>query len=191
MSFVYDKETVETLKKSKEIGCLQRVIIEKGTRRVLVGRHRKFADPDWPEKQIKVKDDLHRELIILNGNVQRVVSQEETKMRLTRIARILEDKGTPPEKVCVEMAKLPIPYTPQHIRRLLPNKYKTQAHATRKKPSKQFGNIGSQNIPQGLTQEGRCDFERLERNIQLLSETNPLPFSDCRCKICPHKETCY
>jgi len=126
MSFVYDKEIVEMLKKSKEVvGYLQPVIVEEGTNRVLVGRHRKMADPKWPETMRKVKDDLERELIILHGNVQRGVSEEEAKIRLQRIAEILRSRGVPQNEVCSYIVEHGLtPWTERHVERRLQKEYK-------------------------------------------------------------------
>lgn len=118
-----DQDTIEKLQKSIQIvGHLGEVIKDQeGT--ILSGRHRKLADPDWPEKEVTVTDPLQRELLIVHYNVQRTVSKEETQRRLLNIAKILESTGIPKNEICTKVAEL-VPYTPQYVRQLLPDEYK-------------------------------------------------------------------
>jgi len=99
-----DTRTVEDLRAShkqlmmlglsREDSFLQTVIIDISDGKILVGKHRKYAISDWTEKKIDTKNDpLLKELVILHGNIQRIVSEEETKMRLLRVAKILEERG--------------------------------------------------------------------------------------------------
>lgn len=123
-----DQETVDKLRKSKDIvGYLGDVIKDQeGT--ILSGRHRKVADPEWPEKEVKVSDPLDRELKILHYNIQRIVSREETQRRLLKIAKIIESKGVTPQKVCSEVIKV-VPYSESYVRELLPDEYKMETKA--------------------------------------------------------------
>lgn len=123
-----DQDTVDKLQKSIQIvGHLGEVIKDQeGT--ILSGRHRKLADPDWPEKEVMVTDPLQRELLIVHYNVQRTVSKEETQRRLLNIAKILESTGIPKNEICTRVAEL-VPYTPQYVRELLPDEYKMQTKA--------------------------------------------------------------
>lgn len=178
MSFVYDKDFVESLKKTLDIGCLQPCVRERGTTRILLGEHRKRSFPDWPEREMDVKDDLHRELIIIAGNYHRQISEEETKNRVLHIARILEDHGVAKANVCVEMAKLPIPLSEQTIRHLLPSEYKMASKA-RVKPE-EFAKPLSQPM-----------FEQLAVTPSLESAEPSYPFPDCHCKDCPRLKQCW
>ena len=180
MSFVYDKEQVEKLRKAKEIGYLQPCIVDADTNAVLVGRHRKFADPKWPEVKVHVKDDLQREMIILCGNLHRIVSSEETRMRLTRIANILMNRGVPPRKVCAEMAKLPgMPYSQRWIEKMLPKQFKAKT-APKKK-----------NQPRKVELIRHSQVNRIKTALDTSSGEPTYPFPDCRCKTCPHRNECY
>lgn len=118
-----DQDTVEKLRKSKElVGYLGDVVKDQeGT--ILSGRHRKLADPDWPEKEMTVTDPLQRELLILHYNVQRTVSKEETQKRLLNIAKIVESTGIPKNEICTEVTKL-VPFSGAYVRELLPDQYK-------------------------------------------------------------------
>lgn len=118
-----DKETVDALRKSKQIlGPLLPVIRDQDGN-IISGRHRKYADANWPEFQIEVENSLQRELISLHYNVQRKPSKEETKLRILRIAKILESRGTPKKDVVAKISRM-VPYTPQYVRQLLPDEYK-------------------------------------------------------------------
>jgi hypothetical protein len=180
MSFVYDKEFVEMLKKTLEIGCLQPCVREKGTNRYLLGEHRKRAYPDWPEIEIEVKDDLHRELIIVDGNHHRQISEQETRIHLIHIAKILEDRGVTKNKICTEMTKLPIPFSEQQIRHLLPPEYKM---VTKARPN----HVESAKVPsQNLLQHQ----ERMPDSPLIATEAS-YPFPECRCKECPRRTQCW
>jgi len=129
-----DKEVVEQLRKSKEVvGYLLPVVRDqKGI--ILSGRHRKYADANWPETQVEVKDPLHRELLILHYNVQRKMPKEETKRRLLRIAKILEVMGEPTGQICSKICSL-VPYSDRYVRELLPEKYKQEYLKTELTPN--------------------------------------------------------
>lgn len=118
-----DQETVEKLKKSKEIVGYLGDVIKDQQGNILSGRHRKLADPKWPEKEVTVTDPLQRELMVLHFNVQRIVPKEETQRRLVKIAQLVESTGVPINQVCGEVCRL-VPYTEQYVRELLPEKYK-------------------------------------------------------------------
>lgn len=118
-----DQETVERLKKSTEIVGYLGEVVKDQDGAILSGRHRKAADPEWPEKQVNVTDPLQRELLILHYNVQRTVPREETQRRLLRIAKLVESTGVAKNEVCSEVAKL-VPYSHQYVTQLLPDDYK-------------------------------------------------------------------
>jgi hypothetical protein len=190
MSFVCDKEIIEMLKKSKEVvGYLQNVIVEEGTNKVLVGRHRKMADPQWPETTRKVKNDLERELIILHGNVQRGVSEEEAKIRLQRIAEILRSRGIPQNEICSYLVEHGLtPWSERHVERRLPKEYKKStvpkpksrpvSTSVMEPETKEIGSSPSQ-TPRGML------------SALLKSTEASYPFPECRCKECPRRTECY
>jgi hypothetical protein len=190
---VYDKAQVELLKASKKIGYLQPVVVDQDGK-VLIGRHRKYADANWPEVKIDVKDDLHRLLIMLNGNVQRVVSKQETKMLLNKIAIILQARGITKERVCAEISKFEgMPYTERWIRELIDDDYKMQ---TKKR---EFAEV----LPQ-MEHEVKQESAAIKGALSGLkttlampeasdynTRTDMLPFPDCACKNCRHSATCF
>ena len=186
MSFVYDKEYIELLKKSLEqIGPLRPVLVDSINGQVLGGRHRKFADPNWPETKVDVKDDLQRELIILHDNVQRVVSTEETKARFVRIARILEANGIEKSKICTEMCKF-VPYYETYVRRLLPAEYKMTSEAR----THESATLMSRIPDKADTGEVRMALEEIAQS-GLNGGEPALPFPNSKCRDCENKSLCY
>ena len=123
-----DKGAVDALRKSKELVGPLVPIVKDQNGNILSGRHRKYADANWPEVQVQVKDQLHRELLILQYNVQRKVSREETGQRLLRIAKILEVKGVEKERICAEITKL-TGFSREYVRQLLPEEYRMVSKA--------------------------------------------------------------
>lgn len=189
MSFVYDKEIVEMLKKSKEVvGYLQPVIVEEGTNRVLVGRHRKMADPKWPETTRKVKDDLERELIILHGNVQRGVSEEEAKIRLQRIAETLRSRGIPPNDICSYIVLHGLtPWSERHVERRLQKEYKKPTVPKPKSRPMSTSVVEPKTIVQQV-QQARTALQPLH---PLEPTEIDYPYPECECKKCPRLHDCY
>jgi hypothetical protein len=207
LSFVFDKEYVELLKKSVlEIGYLQDVLVSSKTGRVLVGRHRKFADSNWPERTVDpsplqealatffqpAEDDLAEDLIILHGDLKRTVAPEETKVRLTRIAKKLENRGVEKDKVCTELCKLRlggtalIPYSEVYIRRLLPPEYRMTSKARMQESAKLVSQIPNKT--------DSCEVRTALQEIghSGLNGGEPaLPFANCKCGDCPNKSLCY
>jgi len=182
MSDPLDVEIVSLLRKSmNEIGCLQPIIVDKNTGEVLIGRHRHEANPSWERKEIEVKDALHKKLLILHGNVQRKVPEEETRMHLIDIAKILETRGIPKNKICTEIIKLPTPYSPQWIERLLPSEYKMMEKA--RQPQK-FDKVVCQK-----PEETKPTFKTALDSTT--PEDNPYPYPNCLCKNCTNKSQCY
>ena len=122
-----DNETIELLKQSKEkVGYLNPVVQDQHGN-ILSGRHRKYADANWPTVTREVKDDLERELLIIHYNVQRSVPREETQNRLLRIAKILEHQGVEPEEICARVTEL-TGFSREYVRQLLPDEYKMLSH---------------------------------------------------------------
>jgi len=205
MSFVFDKEHAEKIKKSLEtVGQLQFALKEKGTANILVGRHRKYADPNWKEIEIEVKDDLHRELIIIHSQVQRGMSDEEAKMRVTRIAKILERQGVPKQKICSRIIEKQLtPWSERHLRRLIPKEYKEQAKARHTKhvdshPST-FTTKSADIYPQTPSPADLKQPEKVKRARTALDnlaqstqdDTPSYPYPDCICNKCSHRNDCY
>jgi len=184
LSFAFDKEQVELLKKSAEqIGYLQPVLVSSRTGKVLVGRTRKFSDPNWPERIVDVKDDLTEELVILHGNVQRVVSAEETKARFVRIAKILEANDVVKDKICTEMCKF-VPYHENYVRRLLPAEYKMTSEAR----THESATLMSRIPDKADTGEVRTALDEIGQNSIL---TPTYPFPNCKCCDCENRTLCY
>lgn len=213
MSFSHNPEHIEKLHKSYEIvGALQKAIIEKDASRVLVGRHRKFAVPSWPEKRIHVKSPLHRELIIVHGQVQRGLGDEEAKVRVNRIAEIvaspsnqdikyLKDivtkpeldklrKGIPQHEVCffIIQNKL-LPWTEQYVRRLIHSRFKDPHQSNRAKH--QAKQVSPRPIQTANIEAGKVRSALKDLQSEAPREEIELPYPDCLCKKCPHRNECY
>ena len=208
MSFSFDKEYVELLKKSVlEIGYLQDVLISSKTGKVLVGRHRKFADSNWPERTVDpsplqealatffqpAEDDLAEDLIMLHGDVKRIVPVEETKARLTRIAQKLVNRGVDKDMVCTEMCRLRadgkavVPYDESYVRRLLPAEYKMTVKAR----SQESSALLVAQIPSNANSgEVRTALEEIAHS-GLNGGEPALPFPNCKCRDCENKSLCY
>lgn len=207
MSLVYDKEYVELLKRSvSQIGYLQDVLVSSKTGKVLVGRHRKFADDKWPERLVDplplteilaalfqpAEDDLAEDLIMLHGDVKRIVPPEETKARLTRIAQKLVNRGVEKDKVCTEMCRLRsdgkslVPYFETYVRRLLPAEYKMTAKAR----MQESATLVSQIPGKADSGEVRTALEEIAQS-GLNGDEPSLPFPNCRCGDCTNKSLCY
>lgn len=178
MSMTIDVEHVKALKATAaKVGFLQPCVREKGTNRILVGRHRKLADPNWPEIEVEVSDDLHRELIILFGNKQRQPSEAETAMRFLRIARILEAKGIEKKRICTVMASLlDGVFTQRYIEQLLPKEYKMECAPKRRTSS---------------TSEVAKNVKEVLKHTNLQPKGNVFAFADCKCQECIHLNECY
>jgi hypothetical protein len=186
MSIIPDKEHIERLKKSTEISYLQPVIVDQNGK-VLVGRHRKWADPNWPEVRVEVKDNLHGLLIRLAGNIQRNVSVEETSSLLIAIAKELELRGVAKETICATMAKLPgMPYSERWIRECLPIEYKMESK--RREFAEALPRIERQAHEEQVQEE--ATLASLEHKAPAKVETM-LIYPDCLCKKCPHQKECY
>ena len=123
-----DKDAVDALKKSRTLVGPLVPIVKDQNGNILSGRHRKYADANWPEIQMEVKDQLHRELLILHFNIQHKVSKEETGQRLLRIAKILESKGVEPKRICAEVTRL-TGFSREYVRQLLPEEYRMESKA--------------------------------------------------------------
>lgn len=207
MSFTFDKEYVELLKKSVlQVGYLQDVLVSSKTSKVLLGRHRKFADPNWPERVVDssplqealatffqdAEDDLAEDLIILHGDVKRIVSPEETKARLVRIAQKLQNRGVEKDKICTEMCRLRtdgrslVPYDESYVRRLLPAEYKMTAKARSQESALLVAQIPSK----ADSGEVRTALEEIAQS-GLNGGEPALPFPNCKCCDCSNKSLCY
>ena len=123
-----DKDAVDALKKSRTLVGPLVPIVKDQNGNILSGRHRKYADANWPEIQMEVKDQLQKELLILHFNAQRKVSREETEQMLLRIAKILETKGVEKKRICAEVTKL-TPFSREYVRQLLPEEYRMVSKA--------------------------------------------------------------
>ena len=214
---VPDREHVELLRKSMDqVGCLTPIIVNQDNPKDIVsGKHRALAEPNCPQQLKKVESELHRELIIVHGNVQRQVPEDVTKYRLIRVARLLSTTGgmvngkmvepvANKQDVCAAMEKI-IPFNPSYIRRLLPDDYK---HVEKRNKPKSETPILSTGPTQEPEQEGEEEQELTERQEELMApfQTTPektvgqlategfqektlYPSPDCHCKpvkvICP------
>lgn len=181
-----NKEHIEQLQKSTKLGFLQPVVRDADTGEILIGRHRKYADKNWPEVTLKCKSELERLLIKLCGNLQRTVSKEETQLLLNRIARQLELQGVEKQRICAAISRLPgMPYTEQWIRELIDPQYKMES--MRREIAKPLSQVDEE-----ATQERTEEKEAMTG----LEETAPAtdltyPYPNCLCKDCPNRFNCY
>ena len=192
MSFMRDEEHVETLKASiATVGVLQHALREKGTERILVGRHRVWADPKCPITDVEVKSDLHRELIIVHGQVQRGLSEEEAKMRILRIAKILVRQGISRDKVASHLVeKKLLPWTERRIHQLLPKEYKMK---TGPKQPRKNRNVSISKQELEVTGAVEVVAPAVASSIPVatsMPNEPAFPFPDCRCKECDHRAEC-
>lgn len=122
------EEVIEGLRKSKNLlGPITPVLTGKDTMEIIDGRHRKRADPSWPEKQVEVpKDfpfpkDFYFLLLRVHANYRRPVSAKETQTALLRLASKLESHGFETEKIASKLAEI-TPYSLRTVERRLPAK---------------------------------------------------------------------
>jgi len=135
------EEIIEGLRKSKKIlGPIDRVLVKNMTMEIIDGKHRKRADPTWPEENVEGPqnfpwgEDIYFVLLRMHRNYRRQVSRKETQAELLMLASMLEDKGVSREKIISKLSRESeeglTPYSETYIRNLLPAKYKaTQGQA--------------------------------------------------------------
>ena len=118
-----DKELVEALRRSKaRLGYLSPIVRDQNGN-IISGRHRKYADANWPTVTREVKDDLEREILAIHYNIQRIIPREETQNRLLRIAKILEQQGVKPGEVSSKIISL-TGLSRSYVYELLPEQHK-------------------------------------------------------------------
>jgi len=193
-----DQDTVDFLRKSKEIVGPLRPCIRSQNGKLLAGKHRKEADPDWPEVVKKVSDELDEELVRMHDNIQRKVSQEETKESLLRIAELLVAKGVNPKEVAKEMVKI-VPYHYTTVYNLLPSDYKIIQLRVN---DRTIEHIHEDVKNQGIVVASQMLAKRITEAIPEVPKDDPpkvlvkttekpkLPFLDCRCAGCNNYEKC-
>jgi len=118
----------DILKRSKDIvGYIYPVVIDKKTYEIVDGKHRKEADPRWPEIQIEFDSRKDRLLYRIHANIiRRKVSRKERAAQLCELALYLEEEGVPNEEIAQEIVKLVPELSPGYIMNLLPAKYKSK-----------------------------------------------------------------
>jgi len=138
-----DKNTIETLKKSKEIlGELYPVIIDEETGEPISGRHRKQAGWEFIEKFPKEKkEEIAKKLNIpvevvplilrIHTNVQRNISKVERKQEVNQLAEFLLKNGVPKGLLVKRLQEL-LPFSQQYILQLLSDEYKLEEQQKRK-----------------------------------------------------------
>jgi len=93
---------------------------------IIDGFHRLKANPNWKVRKLDwVKTEKDRLLVRLIANTaRRNVKIKERKQHVTELAKILRDKErVPREKMVSKIAEM-TPFTPRHVRRLLPEEFK-------------------------------------------------------------------
>lgn len=196
-----DQETVDRLRKSKEVvGPLRPCIIDQHGN-VLSGKHRKEADPNWPEVVKQIDDEVDGLLVKIHDKVQRRVPMEETEKDLLELAELLEKRGVDPQKICAEVVKL-VPYDDSYVRLLLPARFKRDYEQSRifvnshKHVNKHFDRVKESKLLAeclgGLEKAGkvRVKHTRLDREVEEMVEPS-LPFPNCKCPTCEKLRNCY
>jgi hypothetical protein len=193
-----EQEQIEMIKASKNIlerlglcGTLNEVIVDDTTGKVLSGSHRKSADPNWPEKHIRTKNELERQLIILHSNFQRVVKKDETQYRLMKIAQLLEKKGVEKHTIASKMVEL-VPYSQRYIQELLPAEYKEKPRTpTAPMPALSPTQLTCKRLDEGKQQVKREVNSMVEAFMPKDNDRyNPYPYENCACKGCEHENNC-
>jgi hypothetical protein len=198
LSFVRDEDHVKILEESvKLVGPLHPALVNERTGKVLSGRHRTFARESWPEEKrdlskwhiegIPDADEAMKEdVIMLHANFQRQPSAEETKHRLIRIADGLVRHGVPKSEACSEIVKRKlVPYGKSWLEKLLPSEYKAPTI-----PKKRVGVSPTSQ----LTADAKEEAKDIHTALSTLSTFNgevSLPFKNCKCQECEHKQECY
>jgi len=126
-----DEEHVKNLKKSLDtFGQIYAIIVDE-TGDIINGRHRARAGAYHKEvvntaelaHRLGVSQEAARILLRIHSNVQRKVSEDETREELLALAEAFEKQGIPKEKI-LEMLIKWVPYSERYIRELLPDEYK-------------------------------------------------------------------
>lgn len=120
-------EITEVLKRSKDIvGYQQPVIIDKNTLEIVDGRHRKQADPGWPEVYREFKNQKERLLYRIHANIiRRTVTRKERASQICELASYLEEEGVPAEQISQRIIELVPSLSPKYLINLLPARYKS------------------------------------------------------------------
>jgi len=128
------KEFIERLRKSRDIvGYIDPVVVDKNTFEIVVGRHRKEADPNWPEVKKEFKSRKERLLYQIHSDThRRTVSKKERQTQLLELALHLEDEGVLKEKMASKLAEL-TGLGLRYVESLLPKKYKETKFASKPK----------------------------------------------------------
>jgi len=122
---------VKNLKKSLDtFGQIYAIIVDE-TGDIINGRHRARAGAYHKEvvntaelaHRLGVSQEAARILLRMHSNVQRKVSEEETREELLALAEAFEKQGIPKEKIPEMLIKW-VPYSERYIRELLPDEYK-------------------------------------------------------------------
>lgn len=122
---------MKNLKKSLNTVGQIYAIIEDETGEIVSGRHRAMAGAlgrrtvnlQEIAQSLGVNREAAKIIVRMHSNVQRKVSEEETKLELLALAEALGNQGIPKEKIPEELIKW-APYSERYIRELLPDEYK-------------------------------------------------------------------
>lgn len=127
MSQLEHEAEVNMLRRSKESqGYIYPTLVDKATLEVIDGKHRKEADPNWPELQVEFKTPKDRLLYRIHANMaRREVSRKERGAQLAELALMLEDEGVPKDRIAQEVVKrISFFASESYVLSLLPSKYK-------------------------------------------------------------------
>ncbi len=164
-----NQEIVEALRKSQDrVGELAPVLVcLQHPTFILGGHHRACGRAWWPAKCPKDRESRCRilrekvsafptrqlhELLILQFNLQRPQSEQESRERVLKIAKMLE-ATLPKNKILATLAGLI--YSRSYLSRLLPDEYKQKDHARSKgRPRSRPATSGTQVDYPGNQNEG-------------------------------------
>jgi len=137
-----DQELIKFLRRSKDVVGYLSPVIKDQFGNIISGLHRMYADANWPTVTREVRDDLEREVLAINYNIQRTVSREETQSRLLRVAKLLESQGVEKSRICAMLPKI-TSLDDGYVRELMPDEYKMMSKA------REFALLTAQEVPRG------------------------------------------
>ena len=96
--------------------------------KLIDGNHRLATDPNWPTITVKgVKGEkLHLLAEIAANSQRRRVKRTERAREFTALARMIQQEGFTPGKICLEVARL-TGFTSTYVSRYMPARYKDPA----------------------------------------------------------------
>ena len=187
----FSRTYLDELKRSREqVGCLYPVLVDQYGK-IIDGRHRKAVFPDWPESRTEVQSPIQRLQMIIHRNLRRTVPPSETKENIIKLAVELQKGGAFPGEIAKKIHAL-VPYSEAYIRMLLPVEFKDPAHVeSALQQNRTAAQVSCANPEATIPEAPAPKLKRIVENFGKTELPITLPFSDCSCEECPHKQACY